>query len=66
MDVEENVPIEMRDGNVDEEGWIKWKPLPSQITEQEIREMEEKYHFESAAPAKEFYHVLPLCIFTIR
>ncbi|MBJ8194251.1 SMI1/KNR4 family protein, partial [Bacillus cereus] len=46
MDVEENVPIEMRDGNVDEEGWIKWKPLPSQITEQEVREMEEKYHFE--------------------
>lgn len=63
MDVEENVPIEMRDGNVDEEGWIKWKPLPSQITEQEVREMEEKYHFELPPLLRSFimsYHYVSL------
>ncbi|AZH28861.1 MULTISPECIES: SMI1/KNR4 family protein [Paenibacillus] len=63
MDVEENVPFEMRDGNVDEEGWIKWKPIPSQITEQEVRDMEEKYHFELPPLLRNFimsYHYVSL------
>ncbi|MGW9531114.1 SMI1/KNR4 family protein [Paenibacillus terrae] len=63
MDLVENVPFEMRDGNVDEEGWIKWKPLSSQITEQEVRELEETYHFELPPLLRSFimsYHYVSL------
>ncbi|TKH42886.1 SMI1/KNR4 family protein [Paenibacillus terrae] len=63
MDLVENVPFEMRDGNADEEGWIKWKPLPSQITEQEVRDLEETYHFELPPLLRSFimsYHYVAL------
>lgn len=63
MDVAENVPFEMRDGVVDKEGWIKWKPLPSQITEQEVRELEQTFHIELPSLLKSFimsYHYVAL------
>ncbi|MGG1617924.1 SMI1/KNR4 family protein [Paenibacillus sp. NRS-1782] len=63
MDLVERVPFEMRDGESDKEGWIKWKPLPSQITEQEVRELEKTYDFELPPLLRSFimsYHYVSL------
>ncbi|WP_019420123.1 SMI1/KNR4 family protein [Paenibacillus sp. OSY-SE] len=43
MSVEENVPDDMRAGEVDEEGWVNWKLIPSTITDEEIRELEAEF-----------------------
>jgi hypothetical protein len=59
MDVEGNVPMEMRDGKFNEDGWVSWKPVPSQITEKDIRELEETYGIELPLTFRSFlmaYH----------
>ena len=41
-----SVPIEMQNGNEDEEGWIKWQPVTSTITDFEIENLEDKLHIK--------------------
>ncbi|WCR26930.1 SMI1/KNR4 family protein [Paenibacillus thiaminolyticus] len=41
--VAEGVPAEMRDGAIDEDGWVCWKCIPSTITEEEIKELENEF-----------------------
>ena len=35
-----NVPIEMKDGTKNEDGWITWKPIKSTVTNSEIIQLE--------------------------
>ncbi|GGH47702.1 hypothetical protein GCM10008014_11190 [Paenibacillus silvae] len=35
------VPVEMQDGEVDEEGWVHWRMLDSAVTEEQIDELAE-------------------------
>lgn len=37
------VPKEMEDGTPDHEGYVKWKPIPSNINETEIQALEREY-----------------------
>ncbi|XOK60357.1 SMI1/KNR4 family protein [Paenibacillus elgii] len=63
MHVQEKVPQEMRDGEVDEEGWVKWKLLDSTIGEDEIRAVESEYAVEFPPLFKAFlmsYHYVSL------
>lgn len=46
MGVSEGVPEEMRDGPVDEDGWVSWKALPSNVTDEQLSEIEEEYGFK--------------------
>ncbi|BFH16149.1 hypothetical protein WJ0W_003152 [Paenibacillus melissococcoides] len=35
--VAEGVPADMRDGDINEDGWVRWKCIPSFITAEESR-----------------------------
>ena len=39
-DEDYGVPVDMQDGAVDEEGWVRWRMLASTVTEDEIRDLE--------------------------
>ncbi|GHA09361.1 hypothetical protein GCM10008090_19200 [Arenicella chitinivorans] len=45
MDVAEGVPIDMRNGDVNEEGWVEWKLVPSTVIESDLMELETRYSF---------------------
>lgn len=36
------VPPEMMEGEIDSEGWVRWKMLPSRVSEEQIRNLEER------------------------
>ncbi|PYY25533.1 hypothetical protein [Paenibacillus illinoisensis] len=40
-DEDYGVPVDMQDGLVDEEGWVRWRMLASMVTEDEIRDLEQ-------------------------
>ncbi|MGF9698470.1 SMI1/KNR4 family protein [Paenibacillus sp. MABNR03] len=44
------VPVEMQDGAVDEEGWVRWRMLPSTVTEDQIRELEQSFELHVPIP----------------
>ncbi|WP_336742135.1 SMI1/KNR4 family protein [Paenibacillus sp. y28] len=46
MDVEENVPEDMRVGSVNEDGWVEWRFIDSTITEEEIQALERRFEVE--------------------
>lgn len=46
MSVSGAVPIEMRDGPVNEDGWVLWKPIKSNVSDEELMEIEEQYGFK--------------------
>lgn len=37
------VPADMHDGEVDEEGWVRWRMLDSAVTEKQINDLVEKF-----------------------
>jgi hypothetical protein len=45
-DDEPGVPPEMRVGEVNHEGWVAWRVLPSALTEVDVRAVEEEYGVE--------------------
>jgi hypothetical protein len=61
--VEEVVPMDMRNGEVDEEGWIDWKIVNSTITMEEIEVIEQQYEIIYPELYKQFlmaYHYVEL------
>lgn len=40
--VAEGVPESMRAGEVDEDGWVAWEPVPSEVTHEALQELEEE------------------------
>ena len=45
MGVAEGVPHDMQDGEIDNEGWVKWKIIPSHVSVAEVEDIEKKYNF---------------------
>lgn len=61
--VEVMVPMDMRNGQVDEEGWIDWKIVNSTITMEEIEVIEQQYAIKYPELYKQFlraYHYIEL------
>lgn len=61
--VEERVPMDMRNGEVDEVGWIEWKIVDSTITMEEIKVIEQQYQIKFPELYKQFlmaYHYIEL------
>lgn len=61
--VEEMVPMDMRNGEVDEEGWTDWKIVNSTITMEEIEVIEQQYEIKYPELYKQFlraYHYVEL------
>lgn len=61
--VDEAVPMDMRNGEVDEEGWVDWKIVDSTITMQEIEVIEQQYQITYPELYKQFlmaYHYVEL------
>lgn len=61
--VEEVVPMDMRNGEVDEEGWIGWRIVDSTITLEQIKVIEQQYQFEYPELYRQFllaYHYVEL------
>jgi hypothetical protein len=46
MGVAEGVPLDMRDGPINDDGWVEWKVIQSNVKESEIINIEEKYSFK--------------------
>ncbi|MBE7683567.1 hypothetical protein GUA98_24390 [Paenibacillus sp. P13VS] len=40
-DQDYGVPMDMQDGTVDDEGWVRWRMLASMVTEDQISELEQ-------------------------
>ena len=60
----EVVPLEMRDGNnagIDEEGYAAWKEIPSTVSQDEIRELEQKTGFRYPELYVEFLRYKQFC-----
>lgn len=61
--VKEMVPMDMRNGEVDEEGWIDWKIVNSTIKMEEIKVVEQQYQIKYPELYKQFllaYHYVEL------
>ena len=46
MGVSEGVPKDMRDGPVDDDGWVSWKVIQSNVSNKNLFEVEEQYGFK--------------------
>ena len=46
MGVSGGVPEEMRDGSVDDDGWVPWKVIPSNVTDSDLLQIEKQYGFK--------------------
>ncbi|WP_133580200.1 hypothetical protein [Aureibacillus halotolerans] len=44
------VPVDMQDGEEDEEGWVRWKMIPSTVTVAQIRELERAHGLPVTVP----------------
>nr|WP_086939396.1 SMI1/KNR4 family protein [Thaumasiovibrio occultus] len=45
MGVSEGVPSDMRDGEVNAEGWVVWKAIPSHVSKEDLAAIETQYGF---------------------
>ncbi|MDQ0171099.1 hypothetical protein [Paenibacillus tundrae] len=50
-DVEDyGVPHNMQVGEVDEEGWVRWEMIPSTVTEEQVRKLEQLHDIPNPVP----------------
>lgn len=52
-----NVPEEMRAGEIDEDGWVKWKMIPSTVTESDFEIIENEWGIKFPLMLKAYFKV---------
>lgn len=52
-----DLPKEMRDGEVDDEGWYKWKLIPSSVTDSDFELIEKKWEVKFPIMLKAYFQV---------
>lgn len=69
MHVEERVPKDMRDGEVDEDGWVKWKLIESKVSTEEITKIEDEFSIKLPTLFKAYlktYHYIEINLKNIK